>query len=147
MMLEQLCAHLHNWFTRPEDVCAGTFAIVDGALDLSGIVAERQYFRIVGSVFNDGIHVCPAVELEDETFTGEIWPMRVPRAVLELAEEIGDWQEKYGAIMASPYQSESVIGEYSYTKQGGNTSKGTLGSADGWKEVFRSRLNEWRKLR
>ncbi len=155
MMLETVCAHIHNYFCTPENVVRGAWTIQDGAIDLDGIVLEGQYFRIVGSALNDGVYLYPVQPTEegeeptllDETFTGEIWPMKVPRAVLEIVSEIEAWQAKYGAAMASPYQSESVIGVYSYTKAGGNTTKGMMGDADGWKTVFQSRLNPWRKLR
>lgn len=148
MMLDKICAHLHNYFCAPADACANTYTIENGALDLTGIVLDGQYFRVTGSVFNDGVHIYPAEDLTDETFEGEIWPMKVPRAVLELSAEIEAWQTQYGAAMASPFQSENVIGVYSYTKQGGNASKNTAqAEADGWKKVFKSRLNEWRKCR
>ena len=148
-MIEAICAHLHNYFTGESDVHAGTWSIEGGAIDLSGIVVEGQFFRIVGSALNDGVYEYPAqpeegggATLRDETFDGEIWAMKVPRAVRALAAEIAAWQAQYGAAMASPYQSESVIGVYSYAKG----ASGSAGSADAWKDVFRARLNEWRKL-
>ena len=147
-MLDQICAHIHNWFCDESDIRSGTWTIANGAIDLSGIVLEGQYFRIAGSVFNDGVHQYPASDLVAETFTGEIWPMKVPGAVMLLAAEIETWQAKYGAAMASPFQSESVIGVYSYTKQGGNTHiNGVAAEAAGWQSAFKSRLNPWRKLR
>lgn len=156
-MLEAICSHLHNWFTDPADVCEGEWTIENGAIDLAGVVQDGQYFRIVGSVFNDGVYQYPAQSAEgeepilhDETFTGEIWPMKVPRAVIALSGEIAAWQAQYGATMASPYQSESVIGVYSYAKGVGSYARGGNGNsasnADAWQSVFRSRLNQWRKL-
>lgn len=154
MMLERICEHIHNFFTDEGDVRRGAWTVEGGRIDLTGIVAQGQYFRVVGSAFNDGVYQYvggadgATPEMRDETFTGEIWPMRVPRAVLELSGEIEAWQEQYGAAMASPFQAESVIGVYSYTKTGGNTSvNGVAAESDGWKSVFRSRLNPWRKLR
>lgn len=146
-MLEAICAHIHNWFTDEADIHSGAWTISGGTIDLSGVVIPGQYFRIVGSALNDGVYQAPASGLDDETFTGEIWPMKVPRGVRQLAADIGQWQDKYGAAMASPFQSENVTGVYSYTKQGGKTSQGASGDADGWKTIFRSRLNQWRKLR
>ena len=150
MMLEQICEHIHNWFCDESDIRSGEWTIADGAVDLSGIVLEGQYFRIVGSVLNDGVYQYPVDHglLHDETFTGQIWPMKVPGAVQLIAAEIELWQAKYGAAMASPYQSENIIGVYSYTKQGGNTSvNGTASDAAAWQTAFRTRLNPWRKLR
>lgn len=147
MMLETVCAHIHNYFCPDENIVRGTWTIEGGSIDLDGAVLPGQYFRIVGSVLNDGVYLYPADALADETFTGEIWPMRPPRAFLETVSDIETWQTQYGAAMASPYQSESVIGVYSRTKQGGNTTQGAAADADGWKSAFRSRLNPWRKLR
>jgi hypothetical protein len=150
-MIEAICAHVHNYFTAAEDIHAGTWTISSGAIDLSALLQNGQYFRIVGSAMNDGIYQYPAQPeqgrppiLVDETFEGEIWAMKVPRAVVNLAAEIAAWQQKYGAAAASPYQSES-FGGYSYTKAAG-ASGSAAGDADAWKGVFRSRLNEWRKL-
>ena len=136
-MLEDVCRHLNNWFTEPEEIRSGTFTVEGGELDLP-YLAEGQHFRIVGSVFNDGIHCYGMRELLSETFTGTVWAMKVPPAVEALAEEIAAWQEKYGEAASGPYQSES-FGGYTYTKASGD------GSAD-WQSVFRKRLNRWRKL-
>ena len=146
-MIDQICAHVHNYFTDPDDIRAGDFTISDGTIDLPFLV-PGQYFRIVNSMFNDAVWQYPPDGMTDETFTGEIWPMKLPRAFLDTVSEIEAWQSKYGAAMASPFQSENVIGVYSYTKQGGNTSvNGTAAEADGWKSAFRAQLNRWRKLR
>lgn len=145
-MLDAICGHIHNYFTKAEDIHRGTFTIEGGSIDLP-FMLDGQYFRVVGSALNDGVYQYPADEaqaLADETFTGEIWPMKPPRAVLKLTKDIADWQDKYGAAMESPYQSENVIGVYSYTKGTGGGS-GAFGS--GWQSVFANRLNEWRKLR
>lgn len=144
-MLDRICAHLHNYFTAPEDIHSGTFTIQDGAIELDFLI-ENQYFRIVGSALNDGVYQYPAEGLLDETFEGEIWAMKVPRAVVKIAEEIEAWNAKYAAAMASPLSSESVIGVYSYTKNAG-TVNGGAGDADAWQGVFKHALNEWRKLR
>ena len=143
MMLERVCAHIHNYFTGGDDIHAGEFTIENESLTLPFLL-DGQYFRIVGSALNDGVYQYPADTLADETFTGEVWAMKPPRTVLKLVEEIKQWQDKYGAVMAGPYQSENVIGVYSYAKASG---EGGGASADAWAEVFRGRLNAWRKLR
>lgn len=133
-MLDQICGHIHNYFTPGEDVRRGRYAIEGGRLELP-FVGEGQYFRIVGSVLNDGVYLYPTTTLKDETFTGEIWPMRVPADVLGLAAEIEAWQNRCGAAASGPFQSES-FGGYSYTKAG----------AAGWQSAFRNRLDQYRKL-
>lgn len=145
-MMDQICAHIHNYFTDPADIRAGEYTVSGGAIDLP-FLASGQYFRVTGSALNDGVYQYPAEDLQDETFTGEIWPMKVPKAVRDIAAEIEAWQAKYGAAMASPYQSENVIGVYSYTKQGGKASVNTTqADAGGWQSAFRARLDPWRKL-
>ena len=68
-MLEAVLTHLNNWFCR--EVYAGTFTVTSGTLALPDL-ADGQDFRIVGSVFNDGLHQSPAAGLTDETFTGAV---------------------------------------------------------------------------
>lgn len=143
-MLDQICAHLNNWFCDPGDVVSGTWTISNGEIDLTGIVVTGQYYRIVGSTLNDGVYLHPATDLHDESFTGQIWPMKVPKDLRDLATEIAAWQQQYGKAMASPYQSESVPGLWSYSKQ---ATAGTGGGASAWQAVFASRLNRWRKLK
>ena len=142
-MLEQICAYIHNFFVYGR--YSGTFTIENGELVLDALV-PGQYFRICGSRLNDGVYKYPADGLSDETFDGVIWEMRPPRSFIALAEEIEAWQAKYGDAVSGPYQSES-FGGYSYTlKSGSNASGGTDNTAAGWQGVYKSRLNQWRKL-
>lgn len=143
-MIDQVCALIHNWFCEDADVRAGDYTVEDGALDVDFLL-PGQYFRVVGSVFNDGVWKYPAEDMADETFTGEIWPMRLPRDFVALCAEIETWQGKYGAAMLSPYTNESVIGVYSYTKAA--TGTGGAYSATAWADAFKVKLNRWRKLR
>lgn len=143
-MLEQVLTHIHNWFIVPDGIHSGMFRIEGGGITLP-FLRDGQYFRILGSVFNDGLHrYGPAMEaLTDEEFNGTVWALAVPRAVIELAGEISTWEEKYGAVIASPYTSES-FGGYSYTKASGAGDSAGSGS---WQAAFRARLNPYRKLR
>lgn len=102
-----------------------------------------QYFRIVGSVLNDGVYQYGDCALRDETFEGAVWAMAVPSEFLRLEEEIKAWRTQYENAANSPFQSESFAG-YSYTKSSANGNSG--GSVTGWQGVFASRLNKWRKL-
>lgn len=147
-MLTELCKELNNWFDK--DRMIGEFKITDGELvGMSDVLQEGQYFRIVGSVFNDGVYQHPATNLEDEEFDGAVWAMAVPPSVIALSEEIQDWQNKYGGIDSqamSPYQSES-FGGYSYTKKGGTSSSGSNSNADTWQSMFAAKLNRYRRIR
>lgn len=145
-MLTELCQELKNWFDK--DRFFGTFTISGGSIGLSETgIQNGQYFRIVGSVFNDGVHQYPAAGLTDETFDGAVWLMAVPQAVITLNQDIMAWQRKYGTADSeamSPFTSES-FGGYSYSK--GSGSSGSDGGGVTWQSVFASRLNLWRKIR
>lgn len=139
-MLEQVLRHLNNWFLV--EIHEGTFTVENGSITLPFLLTN-QYFRIVGSVFNDGLHQYPAADLTDETFTGTVWALAVPKAVVSLAKDIAAWEEKNGEAVASPYQSES-FGGYSYAKRSAGSDSGVV---NGWQDAFRGRLNDWRKLK
>ena len=139
-MLEQVLRHLNNWFLV--DIHEGTFTVENGSIVLP-FLQTNQYFRICGSVFNDGLHLYPAVDLTDEVFTGTVWALAVPKAVVSLSEDIDAWQEKNGEAVLSPYTSES-FGGYSYTKASGGT--GGTSAITGWQDAFRGRLNDWRRI-
>lgn len=140
-MLEAVLIHLKNWFVVPRGVRSGMYTIKDSKLELA-YLQNGQYYRICGSVFNDGLHKYGDVDLKDETFYGTVWALAIPKTVVELSEEIEAWQTKNGDAVVSPYQSES-FGGYSYTK----ATDSTTGSVATWETVFRSRLNPYRKLR
>ena len=130
-MLNEVCRECKNWFIT--EVKTGTFTIENGAV--KGLEAqEGQYFRIVGSVFNDGIYQFPTTSLKPETFKGGVWLMAVSEEFLTLVSEIDSWCQKYGD--ATPYTSES-FGGYSYAK---SADKST------WQGAFGSKLNRWRKI-
>ena len=145
-MLTELCQELRNWFERKKFF--GTFTIESGQIDLpDGSLQSGQYFRIVGSVFNDGVHKYdPESEsqLVDEVFEGAIWSMGVPPAVVDLSERISEWVTKYGDSVSSPYQSES-FGGYSYQKASSGQGNADANSPT-WQSTFASELNRWRKI-
>ena len=143
-MLTELCQELKNWFDLERH--QGTFTIEDGNI-IADFLLPRQYFRIVGSVFSDGVYKYPPAEyLPPETFTGAVWVLAIPKEVVALADEISAWRAKYEATDSqamSPYLSES-FGGYSYSKGAGNSTASN--ASTGWKNVFKSRLNMWRKI-
>lgn len=141
-MLEQIMDFIHNYFVKER--YTGTFEIVDGRLSID-FLQNNQYYKIIGSVFNDGVHQYPSDDLTDETFTGQIWAMAVPPTFIALCAEIDDWMSKYGDAVMSPYSSES-FGGYSYTKASGTGARGEALPGATWQSVFGSRLNHWRKL-
>ena len=156
-MLQQICEKIHNYFICKDrsKTQRGTFEIADGMITLS-FVKEGQRFLLVGSDLNDGIYTyhadgikndddTEAAGLQDETFAGTICALAVPPAVIALSEEIKQWEDSYGESVKGPYQSEEVIGVYSYTKA---TATGRNGNAEPvtWQTQFASQLDRWRKV-
>ena len=141
-MIEQICAFIHNYFER--EIYTGSFTVENGALDVDFLLPD-QYYRIIGSVFNDGVHQHPSADLHDEVFIGEVRAMAVPPAVIALAADIQDWLDKYGDTVQSPFSSESFA-NYSYSKATGGAGQGSAGDAITWQSVFGKQLNQWRKI-
>lgn len=156
-MLTELFNFLKNWFEIEK--CYGDFTINNGVVAYADgrelPLQEGQYFRVIGSVFNDGVYLRTPEEappltsgaLKNETFNGSIWCLAVPKDVIALAEEISAWQAKYGGIDSaalSPFNSES-FGGYSYSKSGGGSSSSGTG-AGGWEGAFASKLARYRKV-
>ena len=137
-MLEEVLRYL--WGTQVykwahKELYGGTFEIKQGNIELPSLL-DGQYFRIVGSVFNDGVYQYPASTLKDETFAGAVWTLALDPALVELCSDIEEWQKKNKNAVETPYQSES-FGGYSYTIKDEETS---------WKTVFNDRLKVWRKI-
>lgn len=138
--LEEICYECHNYFEIGKN--SGEFVIENGNLSVDFLL-EGQYFRIIGSIFNDGIYQYPETTLTDETFKGEVWPMAVPKTVVELVMDIDAWKAQYDKVNQSPYTSES-FGGYSYTK--GASTGGGNGNGLTWQSVFYDRMKRWYKL-
>lgn len=151
-MLTLLCEYLRNWFDEGCNKEIGEITIAGGAISVRNTpitMQNGQYFRIIGSVFNDGVHQFPDYSMSDEEFDGAIWLMRVPPAVIALAADIEAWKAKYMGIdspLMGPFTSES-FGGYSYSKSGVGASAFTDASGiSGWQAAFADRLGPWRKI-
>ena len=140
-MLGEICAYLRNYFYHGEPTI-GKIEIVNGALKEPYGLKANQYFRIVGSMFNDGVYQYPLTTLQDETFNGAVWGMAVPPELISLISDIEAWQTKYGQSVNSPYAAESISATgYSRSK----CSADSVGSI-GWQNAFSKMLARWRKL-
>ena len=151
-MLQQVMEYVHNMFIAQPN--PGTYTIASGVISPLPSLKEGQRFWIVGSDMNEGVYTyhsngikndddTEAVGLQDETWAGTICALAVPPAVIALSGEISEWVDKNASAVESPYTSESVIGVYSYSKMTGGTGAG--GSVS-WQDVFKSRLDRWRKV-
>ena len=145
VMLTELCHELKNYFLRDReaDIHTGTYTISGGEIEPLDFLIDGQYFRIVGSVLNDGVYKYGELngELQDETFEGAVWAMAVPPSVVALAAEIETWCETNADAINSPYQSES-FGGYSYNKGSG------VGGGNGatWQTQFSEKLKNYRRI-
>lgn len=133
---QEVMGSLYNWFERSLE--SGKFVIEGGRLSGVDFLSDGQYFLVRGSVFNGGLHVWPASDLKDEIFEGEVYGLAVPSDFEALVGEIADWRSKHEQ---TGYTSES-FGGYSYTL-GSNPQ---TGQAATWQDVFRGRLNRYRRL-
>lgn len=136
-MLTEICAEVRNWFADDADKHIGVFEIKNGVLAPLDFLAEGQYFRIIGSKYNDGVYSYPDCNLVDESFLGAVWAMRVPPDFLKLCEDIAAYDAEFGG---AGYTSES-FGGYSYTLPTGES-----GAPLSWNERFSKRLSRWRKM-
>lgn len=151
-MMTELCGELNNYFDRDQQKALGcSVTISNGHITMPDGIAikDGQFYRIIGSVFNDGVHQYKTGEtdasLVDEECICSLWLMAVPQEVLKLAKEIEDWEKKYGAQAMSPFTSENLsASSYSYSK--GTFSGNGAGMAI-WQNVFGKRLAKWRKTR
>ncbi len=149
MILSELCGEVNNYFDKNQPKHSGSFTIENGILVNAEALGLQigQYYRIIGSVFCDGVHKYTGEsdeDLTDEVFSGSVCLMAVPKEFADLAKEIGEWVEKYGEASMSPLASESLAPtSYSYSV---NTGAGS-GAVATWQNVFSSRLNRWRKIR
>lgn len=150
-MLTEMCLYLKNWFDFEQPKYFGIFKIENGALTSlndGDILVPNQYYRIVGSTFNDGVYKHSGETLIDETFNGAVWLMAVPPDVVSLATEIKEWQTKYGGVESenmSPFSSES-FGGYSYSKLSGGTKNSSVNSTPTWQGVYADRLARYKKI-
>ena len=138
-MFTDICAEIRNYFCQDCDKHFGEFTISGGSIAPLDFLKEGQYFRIIGSTFNDGIHQYPASDLTDEVFEGAVWAMAFPPSFIALAAEIKKYAEQQKGE-ASSYVSES-FGGYSYTK-----ATDENGAPITWERAFAKHLNKWRKI-
>lgn len=136
-MLEEILNHVHNACTVPGASRSGVFRISSGALEGFDGLLDGQHYWIAGSIFNDGLHQHPAVDLQDETFRGTIAPAAIPKALTALDEEITAWVKDHPV---GDKTSES-FGGYSYSM-----ATGKDGAPLTWEAAFASKLDPWRKL-
>lgn len=142
-MIGQVCAEVKNYFIQKDvDIHASNYTVTNGQIEPVPFLKIGQYYRIVGSVFNDGVykHGTDDTCLSDEEFFGAVWAMRVPVEFIAICDEIAAWVAANEPALSGPYSSES-FGGYSYSKP-----TGADGGSYTWRDQFKSRLNAYRRL-
>lgn len=134
MMITDICRHINNFF--PYESHEGEFSVVSGVI-AADFLESFEYYLIQGSHLNDGVHLNPASDLRDETFTGRILRMKPPLDFLKLVCDIESFEKNQGSSPA--FVSES-FGGYSYKRAEVNGLPAT------WQSVFKERLNAFRRL-
>lgn len=143
-MLEQILRSIKNYFIK--EVWVGDFVISEGNLADVDFLKDGQYFKVYGSDLNDGVYKYPATDLKDEEFAGEVWALKIPQEVINIAEEKEAWIEANKDVLNSPFSSES-FGGYSYTKSSsvsGGSANGSGGVSSG--TIFDDKLAQWRRI-
>lgn len=147
-MLTEICAKLNNYFSKDSDKTLGKFSVSDGRISPPIHLEPGQYYRVCGSIFNDGVHRSDDILKDEDEFDGAVWLMRIPKELVDLSEEMEAWAEKYGGVESpnmSPYSSES-FGGYTYSKAQGYASTGG-GMLNNVFAVYDARLAPYRKIR
>ncbi len=134
LLAQEVMETIHNRFVV--SIQPGTYTVSNGSIAVD--LADGQWYWVQGSVFNDGLHQHPATDLVDETFTGSVQGLAIPRTFEALLNEMEEWTEAHP--VTSGYASES-FGGYSYTMP--TNEDGTTVTV--W-DVFGKRLNRWRRL-
>ena len=157
-LAEEVLNHIHNWFVRESSVFSD-FDIEDGALpeEIAQYTSKASFYRISGTYLNDGLHeaIQPSgglseasenTDLKDEHVdNATVSLLVIPKSLLLLIDEIGEWEDKYGEVAKAPFFSES-FGGYQYEIRGYSSYGAATSSASGWRLAFANRLNPWRKM-
>lgn len=144
-MLTEICQYLHNYFDYERHF--GYISIVGHEVFCDGKQIEieaGQYFALFRNRIPLGVF--QADELTDKTFTGAIWLMDVPKAILDANTWAETWKAKNmaaGSEANSAFQSES-FGGYSYNK--GTNQSGKAGASIFDNAQFAAMLAPYRKL-
>ena len=142
-MMGVVCQEVMNYFIQNDvDIHASNYVISGGSISPVPFLKNGQYYRIVGSVLNDGVyqHGVDDMQLADEEFYGAVWSMRVPRDFVQLVDDIEAWNAANAKALSGPFSSES-FDNYSYT-----IATSDSGGAYTWKDHFKGKLNGYRRM-
>lgn len=173
LTLENILAYCHNWFCSAERIYRDTFTVADGVLlGAETYLRDGQYYRVVGSVFNDGLHLYRNTESgsadsgdqpdDGGTDANAFAESGAGGGLDGLVDETFSGSVWALAVppgvvalageiktwqdrygdMLSSPISSESFGGYSYTKSG---AAGTSTGGQTWQDIFASKLSRWRK--
>ncbi len=151
ILMTEICSNIRNYFapaSKKDDLSYihhGDYTIKDGTISGVDFLLPNQYFRITGSVFNDGVYRNTPDDmsgLENETFKGAVWEMAVPKSFINLCSEIQRFNAKVDELSLADkgFASES-FGGYSYS-----LSSSAPAYMQSWEKRIKSNLNNYRRL-
>lgn len=116
MDITPICHSVNNYF--PKEIKTGEFELTTETAPVS--MLDGQYFRVKGSILNDGVYQNNAESLATivpETFKGTITLMAVPKDFIGLCNEIDSFNAKIFELgMADTGFTSESFGGYSYSK-------------------------------
>ncbi len=127
----------------------GGFSLAGGKIALKDKYKAGQYILLSGSLLANGVYKIAADEngvytLEgaavDEDWSGIVFGLAVPPDFVALCAEIKAFNDN-PANAPSAITGETVKGHYTWSK-----ATGANGTPAGWREVFRTRLQPFRKM-
>lgn len=133
---------VNNYFVNTEE--SGQYEIRNGIISLTETYLIGQYIYLCGSILNDGLYLIndDLITLDgstDESFSGTIYGLRIPRSFLDLAKDIMAFNESSEGQASNITSASFGIQSYSWaTDANGNRA--------GWETVFAKRLNQYRRM-
>ena len=151
ILMTEICSNIKNYFapaSKKDDLSYihhGDYTIKDGTVSGTDFLLPKQFFRITGSLLNDGVYRNTPDDLkslEDEIFRGAVWEMAVPKSFIELCGDIQKFNDKVNELCLNDkgFASES-FGGYSYS-----LSSSAPAYMQSWEKRIISHLNSYRRL-
>lgn len=120
--MEKLMAKCNNYFER--SIEEGDYTIFEGGLEVKGDYITGQYVRVMDSLLNDGVYKIKSVnnstdsksivldgDTTDESFTGRIIGLAVPKSFIELYNKVNDFDlkaQKHAGVTSESIPNYSV---------------------------------------
>ena len=140
-MIGDLMSLTNNYFEK--FYINGTITITDGKLNLPSQFVEGQYIRIINSLLNDGVYKIQEKSgetatlssiLSDETFSGFVVGLAVPKSFEELSSEIDAWSSRNKNRRGLTSES-SLGGYYSWSASATNVASAFVNEISAWKKL------------